>query len=535
MSTGKVYTNEELCFFRLAKCVVDYSSAALRNVFKRKWNDLYGTWRDNRTSGSQLVGRKTSSSRLYHPSYCADYKHIRDKLEEGNADDWDVTTLVFVLKFSEALHPIRNGSRWYDINRAIYQIKEVKNTLLSHLPKASLSRHTFERNVDILIQAVKDLLSRSDPLVSKLRTLRNESNFVTDDLLRYKQMLKDDHNNLLLLVEDLKKLEDKMQLQPSVKAETRGPDTSRDNGKIISRMRHRVFKLEREVTARSVDVSPSRSKPAIFQSARYIRLINKSYCLSYNFRWDELKTFLREFDDSDMKMFAGIQSVVSLSHQSRKEEALDMLESLIPKAFFADYGVVLLARIKIRKAYLLHDKRQDEDAKKQANEAEAMLSLGECHEDSAELHNALANIVLSASKNAKADRESVLLHLDKCIHYCKEATVDKRVTIVQATLRKALVHLGYYQHGILQDVPSADVRIAETILNHVSKQSEALSKRSTVYYTYGRSLLAYQTGNLNQATKLEQKVRKQCELHKIGFEIQQLDMLRTLIRGADKM
>lgn len=155
MSTGKVYTNEELCFFRLAKCVVDYSSAALRKVFKRKWNDLYGTWRDNRTSGSQLVGRETSSSRLYHPSYCADYKHIKDKLEEGNADDWDVTTLVFVLKFSEALHPIRNGSRWYDINRAIYQIKEVKNTLLSHLPKASLSRHTFERNVDILIQAVK--------------------------------------------------------------------------------------------------------------------------------------------------------------------------------------------------------------------------------------------------------------------------------------------------------------------------------------------------------------------------------------------
>ena len=329
MSTGKVYTNEELRFFRLAKCVVDYSSAALRKVFKRQWNNLYphSPWLDNRTGGSQLVGRETSSSRLYHPSYCADYKHIKDKLEKGNADDWDVTTLVFVLKFSEALNPIRNGSRCYDINKAIYQIKVVKNTLLSHLPKASLSRHTFERNVDILIQAVEDLLSRSDSIVSKLRTLRNESDFATDDLLRYKQMLKDDHNNLLLLEEDLKKLEDKMQLQPSVKAETRSPETSRDNGKMISQMRHRMFILEREVDSRSVDVSPSRSKPAIFQSARYIRLIDKSYSLSYNFRWDELNTFLREFHDSDMKMFAGIQSVVSLSHQSRKKEALDMLVS----------------------------------------------------------------------------------------------------------------------------------------------------------------------------------------------------------------
>ena len=193
---------------------------------------------------------------------------------------------------------------------------------------------------------------------------------------------------------------------------------------------------------------------------------------------------------------------------------------------------MLYARIKIRKAYLLHDKGLDEEAKREAKEAEMMLSLGECHEDSAELHNALANIFLSGSKNAEADRESVLLHLDKCIHYCKEATVDKRVTIVQATLRKALVHLGYYQHGILEDVPSADVRIAEIILNHVSEQSEALSKRSKVYYTHGRSLLAYRTGKLNQATKLEHKVRRKCELHEIGFEIQQLDMLRTLIRGG---
>ena len=53
-----------------------------------------------------------------------------------------------------------------------------------------------------MIQAVEDLLSRSDPLVGKLQTLRNESDFTTDGLLRYKQMLKDDHYNLLLLEED---------------------------------------------------------------------------------------------------------------------------------------------------------------------------------------------------------------------------------------------------------------------------------------------------------------------------------------------
>ena len=340
MSTGKVYTNKELRFFRLAKCVVDHSSEALRKVFKRQWNNLYprSPWLDNRTSGSKLIGQETSSSRLYHPSYCADYKHIKDKLEEGNADDWDVTALAFVLKFSEALSPIRNGSRWYKINNAIYQIKEVKNTLLSHLPKASLSRNTFERNVDILIQAVEDLLSRSDPLVAKLRTLRNESDFATDDLLRYKQMLKDDHNNLLLLEKDLEKIEEKIQLQPSTTVGTRSPETSRDNGKIISRMRLRMVRLEREIMDARF---PSLSKPAIFQSARYIRLINTSSSLSFNFRWNDLKTLFQEFDnDLDMQLFAGIQLASSLNQQSKKQEALDMFDSLIPKLLQAKHGYV---------------------------------------------------------------------------------------------------------------------------------------------------------------------------------------------------
>ena len=195
---------------------------------------------------------------------------------------------------------------------------------------------------------------------------------------------------------------------------------------------------------------------------------------------------------------------------------------------------MLLARIKIRKAYILHDLGQDIEAKREAAEAEIMLSLLECHEDRAELHNAMANIILSASKNAEADRKSVLLHLVKCIHYCGKGTVDKRVTIVQARLRMALVHLGYYQHGILEDVPSEDVRTAEIILEDVFEKSGRLSERSEVYCTYGRSLFAYRTGNLNQATKLEHKVRRKCKRHEIGFEIQQLDMLRTLIQGGSE-
>ena len=344
MSTGKVYTNKELRFFRLAKCVADYSSAALRKVFRREWNKRYphSPWLDNRKSGAQLVGREARSSHLRCSSYRADYKHIKNNLKKGNADEWDVTALVFVLKFSQALNRIRNGSRWNKTNKAISKLKKVKNALISHFPRVSLSQNTFERNVDILIEAVKDLLSRSDPLVGELRKLRNESDFTTDDLLRYKQMRKDDCENLLLLEKHFKKMEEKIQLQASATVGTRSPETSRDNGKIISRMLLQIGRLEREIMdARSVDQFPSLSKPAVFENDRYIQLVNTSFSLSYNFQWNDLKTFFQEFDDdSDMQLFAGIQMAASLSHQSRKREALDLLDSLIPKALLAKYRYV---------------------------------------------------------------------------------------------------------------------------------------------------------------------------------------------------
>ena len=172
---------------------------------------------------------------------------------------------------------------------------------------------------------------------------------------------------------------------------------------------------------------------------------------------------------------------------------------------------------------------------KKADEAEAMLSLGECHEDIAEVNNAKANIILSSGKNSKEDRERILHHLHKCLHFCEEATVDKSVTVVQAKIRKALLHLGYYQHDILEEEPSSlDVSIAENIFNGIAKQSEPIAERSKVYLMYGQSLLAYRQGDISMARELESKVRKKCERHLLGFEIQQLDNLKALVQRKAK-
>lgn len=168
---------------------------------------------------------------------------------------------------------------------------------------------------------------------------------------------------------------------------------------------------------------------------------------------------------------------------------------------------------------------------REVDEAEMMLSLGECYDDIGEVNNAKANIILSRSQNSKEDQEQILYLLDKSIKSCEKATVDKSATIAQVALRKALVHLGYYQLGILEDVQSSDVDIAETVLNRIARQTKTMSERNKLYYTYSQSLLAYRKGDTRRATKLEHKARRKCELHCLQNEIQQLDLLRTLVRA----
>ena len=195
--------------------------------------------------------------------------------------------------------------------------------------------------------------------------------------------------------------------------------------------------------------------------------------------------------------------------------------------------LVLFARIKTREAYILHDRGKDDEAMNEVDEAELMLTNGEYHEDRAEINCAKANIYLSSGKNSADDRKNILLLLDKCIYFCEKSTVDKSVTVTQVKLRKALCHLGYYQHGIIEEAPTfSDVNIAETIVSRVSKESN-LSERSKVYLRYAESLLAYRKGETNTAIKLENKLRRKCECHGIRFEIEQLNMLKALIRGSE--
>ena len=346
MSTN-VYSEEELGYFRLAKGVINHATDALRKVFRNEWNYLhYATpWRNDHTSGTQMLAMEQPSSRLFDSNFANDYQPIKDHLQRGNMEHWDVTTLVFALLHSDALWGIRNNrdSHWRRIKCAIYEIKDIRNKVLSHAAKAAIPPRDFTRVFDRLENAVKDLLSNSDPLIEKLKTLREETEFLTIDLINYKDLLQQDHKSLLGLEKHLESLENKINISLTKHEGTKrthATSVTSENGKIITRIRRRVDRIERDLSSGPDDLTPERFKPSIFHSAKYIRLMDKSNSMASNFRWEELSNFLKGFNDSvDIQIFAGIQSAAALSHRSRKGDCLKVLNDLIPKVIFSQqYG-----------------------------------------------------------------------------------------------------------------------------------------------------------------------------------------------------
>ena len=343
-----------------------YSNKVILKKKKKKkkkiqeWNNLFPSypWQNNTASGAQLLAEEMPTSRrsrLYDPMYCNEYRHIKNHLSSGDVENWDITTLAFALSYSHALSPVRSrvNIRGKKILNAIHQIREVRNTVSAHASKASISYSTLKKSVTILIQAVEDLLRKSDPLVENLRQMLTETEFTTNDLVTYKQWLKNDHDNLRSherIIDRLcDRLEGKIKEKPGYKSKAIHTDKTRrshpyDHRETFSRLHHRMTKLEpyikRSVTT-SVDLVPSNAKPEIFTSSRYIRLIDKSNLLSFNFCWEDLDKFLQRFTSNvDIKVFASIQAACALNQRSRKKESLEMLNDLIPYCLVINNGYV---------------------------------------------------------------------------------------------------------------------------------------------------------------------------------------------------
>jgi len=147
-------SNEEENFVKIAKIVLDVVPHYLRKLFITKWEEKYPNekWESNNISGNALVAKIAHVNNNY-----------AEKLKAGDEQQWDTTTLVYVLLYSnlnlidQCRKPKETRIPPLRISEEIDIIRETRNEYFGHLPQMSCPSHDFTAIVDKLKSVAKNI------------------------------------------------------------------------------------------------------------------------------------------------------------------------------------------------------------------------------------------------------------------------------------------------------------------------------------------------------------------------------------------
>ena len=127
-------TSESKNFFKLAFILLNIVLNHLRNVFKEEWDKRYpnNPWSDDNTSLQYFISQEQQGSK---------WKKNKSKIpNSGDRNDWDPTTLFFMLLYSSSINLPRACALYAHIDK----LRELRNNHFGHPSKASLSDPDFE-------------------------------------------------------------------------------------------------------------------------------------------------------------------------------------------------------------------------------------------------------------------------------------------------------------------------------------------------------------------------------------------------------
>ena len=135
---------EEENFVKISKIVLEIVPKHLRSLFVEKWDQKYpnNKWQSGNASGSFLFNEIPNNAKKGRNAVLA------KNIESGNESDWDGTTLVYVLLYSQ-LHLIPScrpdGQRSVPllISEEIDIIRKVRNEYFAHASSMHCPSATF--------------------------------------------------------------------------------------------------------------------------------------------------------------------------------------------------------------------------------------------------------------------------------------------------------------------------------------------------------------------------------------------------------
>ena len=170
----KVYSEEQLNYFRVCHIATDILPPALRLLFKQEWDNrykaTYGEWKDTPQNGLDFKNGESPSNQRKNARLLA-------KMVNGGRAEWDCTMLFYAILFSDSFHGLSPM-----IRTNVDDLRKFRNEDFAHMTEGQLSNLDFSITVAKVETAFRALgLSTAD-----IQNVSKQKSFPTDELQNVK-------------------------------------------------------------------------------------------------------------------------------------------------------------------------------------------------------------------------------------------------------------------------------------------------------------------------------------------------------------
>ena len=166
----KVYSEEQLNYFRICHIATDILPTALRSLFKQEWDNryqtTYGEWKDKPQNGLNFKNGESPANQRKNVRLLA-------TMVNGDTTEWDCTMLFFAILFSDSIHGLSPM-----IRTNVDDLRKFRNEDFAHMTEGQLSNTDFSIIIGKVETAFRNLgLSTVD-----IQTVSKQKSFPTDEL-----------------------------------------------------------------------------------------------------------------------------------------------------------------------------------------------------------------------------------------------------------------------------------------------------------------------------------------------------------------
>lgn len=150
-------SDQQRCF-KLKELIVDEVAKVLRAKWKKEWKLRTGfDWSDSSVDKRKCYGGKTCRNYFLDVEIAEKRlilsPSLMKRLRDNESDEWDVSLLCSLLKFSSIFKtPLSRNDL-----KAIEVVKAKRNELVGHLPRAEVNATDFERHSSAILKALVQL------------------------------------------------------------------------------------------------------------------------------------------------------------------------------------------------------------------------------------------------------------------------------------------------------------------------------------------------------------------------------------------